>query len=225
MSRKVWLGLIAIIIITFGGLIVLNQNRQKSAEDQSTVSSVDTGKILAGSETTGGIADHVVGKRDAKVVIVQYSDYSCVYCAEHSPRIHQLIANSELSVALVYRHYPIAKYPNSKAAAAAAEAAGKQNKFWEMSDLLYRNQLAWSQQINNRDQIFEDYAQQLDLDMAKYRDDYASDEINKKINFDKQLGSKDNLTGTPAFFYNSQPIEPEVWGDSAKLIQFITDKQ
>ncbi len=219
MSKKLLIVLIVLPVLIITGLIIgqKNQSTKQTAE-------IDTAKILEASEASGNIADHVAGKRNAKMVIVQYSDYSCVHCAEHGPRIHKFIADSDLDVALVYRHFPITQYPNSKAAAAAAEAAGKQNKFWEMSDLLYQNQISWSKQTSGRDQIFEDYAKQLGLNIDQYKADYASDEVATKINFNKTLGEKDKLTGTPAFYYQGELIDSSNWATNAKLDEFIKSK-
>ncbi|HVI60565.1 MAG TPA: thioredoxin domain-containing protein, partial [Candidatus Saccharimonadales bacterium] len=95
---------------------------------------------------------------------------------------------------------------NAFAAARAAEAAGMQNKFWEMHDLLYENQAQWS---NSGDvsSIFKQYAQQLGLNAAQFQKDYASKAVNNAINADIAAGNKLKIEGTPTFYLDGKKID------------------
>ena len=111
--------------------------------------------------------------------------------------------------ALVYRHFPIPQiHPNANAASATAEAAGLQGKFWEMWDLLFKNQAEWSAASSSeRNGLFEEYASGIGLDMDKFKNDYSGDIVSKKIKFDRALALEAKVTGTPTLFVNGQPVE------------------
>jgi protein-disulfide isomerase len=101
----------------------------------------------------------------------------------------------------------------------AAEAADKQGKFWEMYDLLYINSAQWSS-ASNPVTSFESFAQQLGLNVDKFRTDSASSGVNDIINADLEKGRKAGVDATPAFFLNGKKIEqnPQSVEDFKKLI-------
>ena len=110
---------------------------------------------------------------------------------------------------LIFRNFPIPSlHPNARAAASAAESAGIQGKFWEMHDMLYSNQDAWSEAaINERTEIFVGYADELGLDKEKFKKDLSDTQITKKINFDVAVGRNQGVTGTPTFYLNGEQVE------------------
>lgn len=81
----------------------------------------------------------------------------------------------------------------------AAEASAKQNKFWEMYELLYQRQQAWSSS-QNASQIMEDYASELGMNVEQFKNDYKSTEINALINADYAAGQKIGVEGTYLFY-------------------------
>ena len=88
-------------------------------------------------------SDWVKGNRSAPVVLVEYSDFQCPACAASAPLVKQLTEEFGNKIAFVYRHFPLPQHKNAYPAAQAAEAAGKQGKFWEMADLIFANQTKW----------------------------------------------------------------------------------
>ena len=110
-------------------------------------------------------------------------------------------------VRIVFKHMPLSFHKNAPAAHAAAEAARMQDKFWEMHDLIFENQRDLSPAT------FEKYAQQIGLDLVKYKKDLTSKELKDRIAADTSQARKLGATGTPAFFINgrflsgAQPIE------------------
>ena len=110
-------------------------------------------------------------------------------------------------VRIVFKHMPLSFHKNAPAAHAAAEAARMQNKFWEMHDLIFKNQRDLSAST------FEKYAQELGLDMKKYKSDLISKELKARIDADTSQARQLGATGTPAFFINgrflsgAQPID------------------
>lgn len=205
MDAKAWGIFIGVVVIIIGGMVYMStQNRL----DVSDISGKTAASVLAGEERSGGIGDHVLGNRDAKVVVVEYGDFQCPGCATAAPRAKAIAEKYKDSVALVFRNFPLTTiHPNARAAAATAEAAGLQGKFWEMHDVLFTNQGSWqSTSASERASIFAGYAEQLGLDVGLFTSDVASDVVTRKIDFDIALGKIKKVTGTPAFFVNGSEI-------------------
>lgn len=151
-------------------------------------------------------ADQVKGNKDAKVILVEYSDFQCPACASFYPIVKKMSQEFSEKIAFVYRHFPLTQHKNAKPAAYAAEAAGKQGKFWEMHDIIFENQNNWSQEKNAKD-LFIKYAQDLGLDIEKFKSDFDSKEISDKIENDYKGGLALKVNGTPSFFLNGKYLD------------------
>ncbi len=163
-------------------------------------------------------SDHYLGNSQAKVVLIEYSDFQCPTCAIYYQLIKRLATELGEKVAFVYRHFPITNHRNSQFAAEAAEAAGKQGKFWEMHDLLFEKQPDWSQLPQPRD-VFIGYAQELGLNSDQFTSDLNLEEIKTKILSDVDSGRKALIYGTPTFFLNGKKITPQGYEDLKKLLE------
>ena len=210
MSGKAWIIFVAVCVVLFGGLVIW------SGRDRVDVSGVDTNKIQPADPSSGEIADHVFGNKDSKVVLVEYGDFQCPGCGSAHPTVKALSEKYEKQMAFVFRNFPLTNiHPNARAAAAAAEAAGKNNKYWEMHNSLYENQDAWaSASTGNRGSVFAGYAEQAGIKKADYEKTLADQSamINKKINFDIALGRKINVSGTPTFYLNGKKLSDKDFG-------------
>ncbi len=151
--------------------------------------------------------DWIRGNKNAKVIITEYSDFQCPACASYYGLVKQLHKDFGDKIAIVYRHFPLRQiHANTEIAALSAEAAGKQNKFWEMHDMLFENQKDWEND-GNAQEIFISYAEKLNLNLAEFRQDMNSNELKKKIEDDYQSGVKAGINHTPTFFLNSKEID------------------
>lgn len=208
------------IILAFVGFVALQGNSNKINLD-----GIDTKKHIAASEQTGEIAEHIYrsGSKDAKVTLVQYGDFQCPSCATVSPKLRSLAENYGEKIAIIYRNFPLSGHQNALSAAAAAEAAGIQGKYWEMHDKLYEKQSEWGlSNVKERTEHYKKYAKEVGVkDEAKFIEDMKSSAVAKKIAFDKNLGTNDKITGTPSFFLNGKEISSEIWGDDAKFREEI----
>lgn len=202
-------------------MFILIYGAQKNKLD---VSDINKTSVLEASEKSGNISDHIKGKKDAKVIIVEYADFQCPACATEAPKMKNIVEKYSDKIAFVFRSFPLPGHTNAKAASAVAEAAGKQDKFWEMSYLLYENQSEWTNLTDKRDAKFEEYAQKLNLNIDQFKKDLTSDEINQKIKFDTALANSEKITETPTFKINGEKIDPEIWSDDAKMINLIESK-
>jgi len=152
--------------------------------------------------------DHVYGKNDSKVTLVEYADFECPACGQMYPIIKQLEQAYGDKVRFVYRNFPIPGHVNGPAAAYAAGAAGNQGKFFEMAALLFTNQAQWSVMDSGTfGTILDSYAQSLGLNMDKFLADQTSDAVKAKVDKDAQSGVKAGVDATPTFFLNGALIQ------------------
>lgn len=215
--NKFTVGAIVVILIAFGGLVAWSSIN--SSNDKIDYGSYDTKKIIAGDDNNGNIADHVRGKADSDIVLVEYADLQCPGCASLMPKISKLHEQYGDRIAFVYRNYPIQGHQNARAAAAAAESAGQQGFYWEMVETIYENRNDWISVFDTKRRtdifagFFEDVAGDKG-DVDAFRSKLNDTMIQKKIDFDKALGSKiDNVDATPSFYINGKKIDIENTGD------------
>ncbi len=161
--------------------------------------------------------DHFKGNPNASVVLVEYSDFSCSFCAYFFPIVEELTTNYENDLLFIYRHFPF--HENSYLASLASEAAGNQNAFWQMTEKLYSNQNEW---VNLQDpsEFFISYAQELNLNIEQFKNDLNSQEIEQKVKNDFNSAGKYGLTYTPSFFVNGVLIDnPRSYEEFAEIIE------
>src|SRR6266446_533516 len=139
-------------------------------------------------------------KVSSPVVLEEYGDYQCPPCGQLYPDLKQIEKEYGDQVQIVFHHFPLMKiHKNALLAAHAAEAARNQNRFWEMHDLLYRNQKEWSDLADPRPVLIT-YARQLGLNIDSFNRDLESNQIDQKITADIQRGTAQGVTGTPTVF-------------------------
>ncbi len=141
--------------------------------------------------------DHVQGAPDANYTLVEYGDYQCPACWRLFMTIRDLREQRGDELRLVFRHYPLSGiHPEAQQAAEAAEAAGAQDRFWEMHDLLFENQNA----LGTKD--LHKYAKQLTLDMRRFRDELKKHTYEDRVREDFRQGVANGVYGTPGLFIN-----------------------
>ncbi len=191
---KSFIGILAAIIIVFGAIFFFtNQNGSKS-----------------GSNTTASHpTNHIEGGGSTGVTLVEYGDYECPYCEEYYPIVKQVVADEFSKITFQFRNFPLTSiHPNAFAGARAAEAAGLMGKFWQMHDALY-NSSNWQQwsTSTNPDPFFNQYAQQLGLNVSQFQTYFASTQVNNLIQADMAAGNKLNIQGTPTFYLDGKQIQ------------------
>ena len=166
------------------------------ARDQARANRPDPNRRYA-IDTTGA---PVRGNPDAKLAIVEFSDFQCPFCGRVEPTLAQIEKQYGDQIKVVFKHLPLSIHPKAPAAHAAAEAAHLQGKFWEMHDLIFADQKGMSE-----DRYLQ-YAKQIGLDVDKFKADLASDEVKKRVAADVSEAGKLGVSGTPAFFVNGRFI-------------------
>ncbi|CAA6809351.1 MAG: Periplasmic thiol:disulfide interchange protein DsbA, partial [uncultured Thiotrichaceae bacterium] len=150
--------------------------------------------------------DQTKGFKKSPVLLVEYSDFQCPACLTQHRTIRAAWKDIRRKVHLVYRHFPLTNiHPHATLAAHYAEAAGRQDKFWEMHDQLFDNQATWAK-LDDPSATFDGYAKTLKLDMAKLETDLASAELKDKIKADIASGRDAGVTGTPTLFINGERL-------------------
>lgn len=152
--------------------------------------------------------DWVKGSNGAPVTLIEYTDFQCPACAAYYPILNQLSEEMGDRVRIVIRHYPLMQiHKNALPSARAAEAAGRQGKFWEMHDLLFINQAEWSNAEDPMKSIFPAYAGRAGMDIERFRSDMQDATLDDKINEDRGTGNTMQITGTPSFFLNGEKLK------------------
>jgi protein-disulfide isomerase len=141
--------------------------------------------------------DHIQGRAEAAVTLVEYGDYECPYCGAAYPILKDVQARAGELLRFVFRNFPITtSHPHAERAAEAAEAAGAQDRFWEMHDTLYENQSRLA------DEHLHGYAEQLGLDVGTFDRELAEGVHLSRIHEDFMSGVRSGVNGTPTFYVN-----------------------
>jgi protein-disulfide isomerase len=161
--------------------------------------------------------DWIRGDKDAKITLIEYSDFECPFCSRFVPTVEQVLAAYPDDVRLVYRHFPLSFHPEAEPAAEAAECAGEQGKFWEYHDGLFDNQTSLSAAY------YPQLAATLGLNASKFKDCLASDRHLAKIRQQAQTGAAAGVNGTPGSFVvdpdgNATPIKGALPFESVKAV-------
>lgn len=154
-------------------------------------------------------SDHTKWSKKNERVLVEFSDLQCPACAQyHNVLLKELSKDKDVTdnVTFVYRHFPLdAAHPHAREAGYAAEAAGKQGKFFEMHDLIFENQAKWSGEANPVN-TFIGYAKGLKLNEDQFKKDMNSSEVKDRVQNDFLAGSDYGVQGTPTFFLNGKRL-------------------
>ncbi len=157
--------------------------------------------------------DHVKWSAEKKNVLVEYSDFQCPACKNYHDILKSFEATKSADfpitqkVTFVFRHYPLFQiHVNAMDAAYAAEAAGKQGKFFEMADRLFDTQTEW-EKLASAKNYFVKLATNLKLDGEKFKADMVSREVQQKVNDDLDSGNKAQINSTPTFFLNGKKLD------------------
>jgi protein-disulfide isomerase len=197
---KRYLPLIIVVVVglaAMGGGAVLYQVKRprllKIRQDKAIPGKPDTERM------------HVRGDPEAPVTIEEFGDYECPPCGSISPFLDQLLNEYKPRLRLIFRNFPLKPHKHAREAALAAEAAGLQGKFWEMHDVLYREQDAWSK-VDNPQQLFEAYAGTIGLNVPEFKKDMESEKLRERIDSDHERGLSLGITKTPSLFVNNAEV-------------------
>ncbi len=147
------------------------------------------------------------GPEDASVTIVEFSDFQCPFCGRVTDTLDRIHKEYGDDVRIVFKHLPLRIHPKAPAAHAAAEAAHRQGRFWEMHDAIFADQAGMSPER------YRAYAEQIGLDLERFDRDLNASDVRQRVGADTAEAEKLGVTGTPGFFVNgrflsgAQPFE------------------
>ncbi len=138
------------------------------------------------------------GAENAKVTVVEFSDFQCPFCKRVNPTLEEIEKTYGDKVRIAFKHLPLPMHPQAVPAAIASEAARRQGKFWPMHDKLFADQQ------NLTDEAFVRYAKELRLDEARFKKDLADPAVRAKVEADSREANTLGVNGTPGFFINGR---------------------
>jgi protein-disulfide isomerase len=180
----------------------LSAERLNAAIDEA-LNPVSSAAVTAGTVSVGNLdlsRAPVRGQSQAAVTIIEFSDLQCPFCASVTPTLRELMKQYPDQVRWVFKNFPLDFHADSPLAHAAALAAERQGKFWEMHDLIFANQ-----HNLKRDNLLAE-ARSLRLDMDRFTADLDSADIKKQLAADKREGEALGINGTPAFYINGASL-------------------
>lgn len=148
---------------------------------------------------------HARGQTAAAVTLEEFGDFQCPPCGAVATALKQLEKDFGIQLRVIFYEFPLAMHEHAREAALAAEAAGLQNRFWEMHDLLYEEQTKWSK-APDVPVLFQGYAATLGLDVDRFIRDMESAEVKARVMADQELGKSRGVESTPTLFINNERV-------------------
>ena len=194
-----------------GSRVNANSNVNTNVNTNTQPTPVATADVTKLSPVTD--ADYIRGNKNAKVTLIEVSDFQCPFCQRHVPTMEQILDEYGDKVRIVYRHFPLSSiHPYAQKAAEASECAGEQGKFWEMHDVMFENQSALD--VNS----LKDYAADLGLNASQFSSCLDDGKYAAKVRQQTQEATAAGITGTPGTFVNSQLVKGAYPFDTFKQI-------
>jgi protein-disulfide isomerase len=202
-SPKLFYWALALVAVAGGGWIWVAANRTPA---NTYATPLPASEIAAAA----GFPGYVLGSDSAPVVVDDYSDFECPFCAELAILTFPDVRSRLISAGMVrwrFHDRPLTSiHPKTLAAHEAAACAAEQDKFWDMQDQLYSHQGAWVA-ARNSEKNFADYARALGLNMDQYNQCIRSHRYLARIQASAQHADELGITSTPTLFINGQPYD------------------
>ena len=159
----------------------------------------------AEQEKQGSI--HARGPAQAPVTLEEFGDFQCPPCGMISGPLLEIEKDYGPKLRVIFRNFPFPNHEHALEAAYAAEAAGLQGRYWEMHDLLYKEQPNWTNAPDAK-QLFVSYAKILGLEMDRFETDIAGPTVKARVTADQERGKSLGVNATPSIFINNQVVPP-----------------
>ncbi len=200
-----------IILTTIAGIYWISQSGEKTDNGNNTAANSGANSTQEPANNyanapAGALPEHFKGSESALVVVEEFADYQCPACGTTHPIFNEINSIYGSKIKFVFRNYPLIQaHPKAYDAAVAAEAAGFQDKFWEMQNMLFSNQGKWSTEADHR-KTFEEYAKTLGLDVDKFKTDSLGLNAKNRVDTDMRRGNALDLRSTPSLYINGKSL-------------------
>ena len=199
MKRYLPFVIIAIVgLAAFGGAAML----YRAKRPQATVIPKGIGAPKERAEEV-----HMRGPANAAVTLEEFGDFQCPPCGGLEGPLQQIERDYASSLRVIFRNFPFTIHEHAHEAAYAAEAAGLQGRFWEMHDLLYREQAVWAK-TKDVQSLFNSYAGMIGLNLERFKKDFGGEQVKAKVESDRKRGEALGVKNTPTIFINNQSVPP-----------------
>ena len=163
-------------------------------------------KVLSGKGDAESM--HIRGSPDAPVTVEEFGDFECPPCGNFAGFADTLVKEYDPRLRIIFRNFPLQNHHHAREASLAAEAAGLQGHFWEMHDVLYREQAVWTKASNMRE-LFESYAGMIGLNLDQFRKDMDGEKARARVDSDRKRGDSLGIQVTPTLFINNRQLDPK----------------
>ncbi|MGB5012596.1 MAG: thioredoxin domain-containing protein [Pyrinomonadaceae bacterium] len=186
----------------------------KTASNTNTANKTNTANTtkpttIPANAPQGANPPNQLGSPTALVTLEEFADFQCPQCGAVNPIMNEIKSTYGSRIRFIFRNYPLAIPAHDKSynAAVACEAAGMQspNKFWELQNLLFTNQKAWTADPNYRN-TWKEYAQRIGLDVAKWENDMAGIAAKSRVDEDMRRGKALGVNSTPTLYLNGVDV-------------------
>jgi Protein-disulfide isomerase len=189
---------VGVALVTFGSGAMLYRTKHEQLQ------AIPEDKAL--SANSGSESPHIRGNPNAQVTLEEFGDFQCPPCGSFAGFAEELLKEYDSRLRIVFRHFPLTAHEHAREASLAAEAAGIQGRFWEMHDLLYREQAAWSKAPNARE-LFESYAGTIGLNVDQFKKDMDGEQAKARVDSDHARAESLEIKVTPSLYINGQPVD------------------
>ena len=182
-------------------------NSDNTASANKTAPTPKDNKVIPPNAPPGAQPPNMVGSATASVVLEEFADFQCGSCAAAHPIMNEIKSLYGSRIKFTYRNNPLSIPAHDKAyeASVAAEAAGMQGKFWDMQNLLFTNQQAWTAAPTYK-AIWKDYAGKIGMDVPKWESDMAGIAAKGRVDADLARGKAIGVNSTPTLFINGNSV-------------------
>lgn len=192
-NTKLTLGVLALAAVILGSALFFARGSGPEAAGAAEVVRADSHRLSTAA--------------DGKVTLVEFLDFECEACGAAFPGVEKLRAEYDGRITYVVRYFPIESHANAMNAAKAVQAAANQGKFEQMYVKMYETQTQWGEQQDSKAALFEGFAQQLGLDLTRFKADVAAPETAQRVERDQRDGMALGVQGTPTFFLNGEKFD------------------
>jgi protein-disulfide isomerase len=196
--------IISALLAAVGGGALLYRVKEQRIAAVRAAAAANAAKATS-SMKLGADPPHVRGSANAPVTLEEFGDFQCRPCGDLSPVLEKIEQDYGARLRVIFRQFPLAMHRHAFEAARASEAAGLQDRFWKMHDLLYHNRFIWPQAPDIRS-VFTDYAGSLGLDVERFKKDMDSEQVKGRITADQLRGKSLGVDRTPVLFINDRQV-------------------
>lgn len=199
---------VVLVVGLIAAWAMFSNSKTPGTNNQSANGNTKKTPVSTANAPAGATPPNMAGSPTALVTIEEFADFQCPTCATTHPVMNEIKSVYGSRIKFIFRNYPLAipAHDKSYEAAVATEAAGIQGKFWDMQNLLFNNQQAWTANPNYK-QVWNEYAQKLGIDVDKFQSDMAGLGAKSRVDEDIKRGRGLNVNSTPTILVNGVSVE------------------